>query len=742
MFLINIYDNLRLASYVSAAEAFNESKNVFLGFIPMVESMLVLSAEKQSISFLALQQKINETFQVKIPKDTLRYLLQTLESQGRIVFPDKKNIFPNKEKLTKEVEDREKALNEIEDFFLKFKDYLNKRELNASSSEIRNYVCEWIYSHSSDLASFIQAGKMSTTLSQSADNDEWSYSKHFIQFLLNSKDENNPEYMAFVKLFDGAVQTSLLNFTPKQIGEVTTPSFKISNVLLDTNFILRLIQLQDPLDCEMAIETWQSLRDNGTEFYVLDQTIIEASSSIRNFLNDNTPYTHQTRQFLSNIRARTSGFLNALQNGLSRTDLLELSEHEALRTAIKDKYSINIIDDYTDSIEENEIESLIQSKGIERYGKPQARHDILLIRYCRKRRPNRIYSIGDAQWWVLTNDKKLTFWNQNNRELYQECITEVQLSNLLWLQAKKDSSAGLSNTIIALASKFASGASDISLYAKLVARYEQKYADNTAKLDTLALVFANNVLTVEDLHSAEDDEDAFEKAVDEKADLIRLKQIEQKAELEKAHNSNADISRELRKLTNNLNKQKKLSTAKMLQRDIADYQKQKEEAEKIICKIDDVSNYSKTCEIPAARWLLVSLCIPLLFILFVFLRYGAKPVYGFITQDLDHFNTLIGVLGCGAVTIFLSLIYYAIIIIVFGAPIKPADLFIKLRDDFVAKKKDKYIVQKRYPSDLIGENLPFLRNQYKKVVEKCTSEIEKATIEYQRIEEEIQAMEL
>jgi len=266
--------------------------------------------------------------------------------------------------------------------------------------------------------------------------------------------------------------------------------------------------------------------------------------------------------------------------------------------------------------------------------------------------------------------------------------------------------------------------------------------EDTAKLDTLALVFANNALTVEDLYSAEDDEDAFEKAVDEKAELIRLEQIEQKAELEKAQNSNADISRELRELTSKLNKQKKLSAEKMLSRDIDDYRKQKEDAEKIISKIDDVINYSKTCELPAARWLLVSLCIPLVIIIIVFLRCGAKPVYDFITQDLDHFNTLVGVLGCGAVTILLSLFYYGIIIIIFGAPIKPADLFIKLRDDIVSKKKDNYIVKKRYPTDLIGENLPFLRNQYERIVEKSTSEIERARIEYQRIEDEIRAIEL
>ena len=409
MFLINIYDNLRLASYVSAAEAFNESKNVFLGFIPMVESMMVLTAEKQSISFLALQQKINEYYQVKIPKDTLRYLLQTMEKQGGIVFSDKKNIFPEKEKLTKVIEKREDALNVIEDFFLKFREYLNENGLDAPISEVRDQVCEWIYTHSSDLASFIQAGRISTDLSQKAENDEWKHSKQFVTFLLKIRDENSIEYKAFVKLFDGAVQTSLLNFTPKQIGDITTPSFSIANVLLDTNFVLRLIKLQDPLECEMAIETWQSLKNSGTQFYVLDQTITEACASIRNFLNESAPYNYQTRQFLSNIRTKTSGFLSALQNGLTRAELLELSEPDKLKEAIIGKYSIELIDDYTDNIEDYEIDSLVQSKAIERYGKPQAKHDLLLIKYCRKKRPKRISTVGNAQWWVLTNDKKLTY---------------------------------------------------------------------------------------------------------------------------------------------------------------------------------------------------------------------------------------------------------------------------------------------------------------------------------------------
>ena len=37
---MDIFDNLRLASYAAAAEAFDQSKNIFCGFLPMIEHLL------------------------------------------------------------------------------------------------------------------------------------------------------------------------------------------------------------------------------------------------------------------------------------------------------------------------------------------------------------------------------------------------------------------------------------------------------------------------------------------------------------------------------------------------------------------------------------------------------------------------------------------------------------------------------------------------------------------------------
>ena len=211
--------------------------------------------------------------------------------------------------------------------------------------------------------------------------------------------------------------------------------------------------------------------------------------------------------------------------------------------------------------------------------------------------------------------------------------------------------------IIAVASKYASGTAEVSLYAKLVTHYESKYASNVTKLDALALVFANNALTIEDLQSAEDDEDSFEKVVDEKADSIRLEQLKQKEELESAQKSNANISRELQELSNKLDIQKKRSQAKTLLRDISDCNEQKEEIKTKLNQIIDTSNYCKACKIPAARKLLLYLGIPFVIVLGACLWYGAKPVYSFISKDLEHFNVFIGLLGCGAITLVFSLIY-------------------------------------------------------------------------------------
>lgn len=711
---MNIYENIRLVSYVSVADAFDKNKNVFHSFIPMVESMLLLSEGKLTISFLALQQRINEIYQVKIPKDTLKYLLGILEAQGKVRIISGKTVVPTREKIADNYLEYEHYKNDIEDFFIKFQQYLIESGLDVAISGIRNQVCDWVYTHSSDLAEFIQKGKLITD-QHDKDKEEWEYLSQFLSFLVECRDKNAAEYKAFIRIFDGAVQTSLLNFSPSQISEVSDTKFEISHVVLDTNFVLRLLKLQASIDNETAYDTWKQLQSSGTEFYVLEQTIQEASASIKWFLAETAPYSQSAKEFLQHTKIQASGFYDAFKNGMTRTDFFEYSKPETLRKTLGDSFSVTVIDDYNASPAAEDILSLIQSKDIETYGEAQSKHDLLLISYCRKMRPRRLQSISKAQWWVLTNDKRLTYWNQSNCGEIQECITEVQLSNLLWLQERKSSNDGLSNTIVALAAKYSLGSNDISRFAQQIIHYKEKYAENVAKLDSLALAFASGALTNEDVKTGILDEDRFEETIENKATAYRNEHLQTEERLRETSKSNDEKEKEIILLRTQLQKTAELRT---IDKDTIDAQKELENAQNMLNQVENVLLFTRSKTKHAARTVLLSLLIPLAIVTTLAIVFLLKPLTKFLTAD--NVNLLISIIGSGLIAFIFWVIYYCVVILITGTPLNPKEMFIELRDRKLQKMREKYVKEKNGSSSLINDNLETLKKMYESNV--CDNE--------------------
>lgn len=723
---MNVYDNLRLASYSVAADAFDKSKDVFTAFIPLVESAILTLPGKSSISFLALRNKINEIYKVDIPKDTLRYILNILEKQEKLDFVQNRTIIPSiSMQSTDYIDKQNSAKTTIESFFTAFQEYLSKKDTFPSSSEIREHICNLIYIHSTDLATFIQDPTIKHTISlQDYDDvEEWEYTEDFVLYLLKCKKEKLPEYFSFIKLFDGAIQSTLLNFTPSVIKSTVDKQFKIEAAILDTNFILRLMELQPELDNESAYNTWEDLCKTGTKLIVLQQTIEETCSSIKGFTNEIAPYAQQAQNFLRNSRIRTSGFWHAFQNGKSRTDFHELSKEENVRELLTQKFNIVIEEDFEDdSISQADINSLIASKNLDRYSDKQARHDLLLLSYCRKKRPRRFSSISGARWWVLTNDRKLAYWNQNDSHNIQECITETQFSNLMWLQAKKESDDGLSNTIVTLASKSSVGSDTISSFAQQINKYQKRYANDVSKLDDLSLVFASSILSSDDIQRGTTDEDEFASLIEKKIENIKQEQALNRAQIAyeqerllqinaDSAKANSDLSKEIQSIRSELTETKRQAKRESLARNIQDLQQKaiKYESDKEI--LQALITFSKKQKVPAARLVLTGLIGVLVVLTAICMHFAYAPVYNWINATVDWPDILLNIISSGVILIVVSPIYYVIVIFIFGAPYQPAELFNHLRNIVVHKILANYILKNSFPSEYSHVNLEFQFNQ-------------------------------
>ena len=118
-------DNQQLVSYLTAAEAFNEGKNIYDSLLPLIESILVKKNDTQKISLLALQQEINATYHWSVPKATLKFLLSRLQQQKKIIFFDNRTFLPEINELNRTFwEKHDERESCIEEFFIEFSIYL------------------------------------------------------------------------------------------------------------------------------------------------------------------------------------------------------------------------------------------------------------------------------------------------------------------------------------------------------------------------------------------------------------------------------------------------------------------------------------------------------------------------------------------------------------------------------------------------------------------------------------------
>ena len=66
--MLDAFDNLKLCSYLFVADSFDNGEKIINSFVPLIESILIQSETKTNISFLALQNSINEIYKLYIQK--------------------------------------------------------------------------------------------------------------------------------------------------------------------------------------------------------------------------------------------------------------------------------------------------------------------------------------------------------------------------------------------------------------------------------------------------------------------------------------------------------------------------------------------------------------------------------------------------------------------------------------------------------------------------------------------------
>lgn len=335
--------------------------------------------------------------------------------------------------------------------------------------------------------------------------------------------------------------------------EAICENFSIENVLLDSNYIFRLMDLQTPLEHQAAMDTFNALKEMNCSRWVCRETLKQIADTIHRVIEQYSESVSTVLRIVGD--ERFTGLASAcIRRDLSPAKLEGIVSK--LESTLKEDFGVELIDseefnaDYIKKTDEGFISLASIKRDASDFG---IIHDLFIIDVVKAKRPKAIYKPDQAKWWVLTDDNKLTRWRSKNlsSSYVNECITESQLATIIWVcNPKTVSQDGFFNAVVALRNQGLAGGREFERISRNIERQKKKYAEDPEALEKLALVFSQKMMQIDEIVS--DDEEAvdaiFEQKMKQAEEVLRRKDIAaeaQASELRKKQEENERLSGEV-----------------------------------------------------------------------------------------------------------------------------------------------------------------------------------------------------
>lgn len=592
---------ISIISYAVVSAKYESNKRIIHSFLPLVEHLL-LECEEKSVSKKELIPLFKETYGYGIPPAILDALLKVLRQQEKIDFLINEGVEIYAEKLDdydSQYEIRIRALSSDFDIFEK------KQGKEIQKSVVINTFLEFLLYNAVEFNSFLNYTSNFERISDEK-TDIWP---DIVSFLLEERKNNTNNYRFLQEIFYGITLSTLL--TSEKAQEVESDnSIDIENVLLDSNFIFRLLDLQTEFEYIATKETFDTLKKMNCNFYILPHTIRQIADTLNSAIRRNSATANRVLKIYGDDRF--SGLNSAcIRRSLTATILTRIIDN--LENDLKNDFGIRVIpDEECKSLRylNEDFSSLCKAKpdssdsGIV--------HDLYLIEYVRSKRTPYVYKRSKAKWWVVTDDSKLTKWNAEFKKDngVPECITESQLATVLWLNnPKKLSLDSLFSTALALRNRSLLSNDDFFMISNAIERQVQQFESNPEKYNKLSLVFTDKLIGLDEMACANYElvDDKFIKALEKEQSIFddnhQLKKensfllATQKENKEKYLKCISEKDKELSENKSLLNQEtlEHINTLKSLQKGneekLTDLQKQKEKFGKIVSIITKILSY-------------------------------------------------------------------------------------------------------------------------------------------------------
>lgn len=394
-------------------------------FVPIVKKCLHHisdgKAEIKGANISEIADRIVTDWQIEIPVPVLRTILTQISKEFDCDEDSKPFVLNNDDSFwikrfifadfDAEIKESEHNVKELQNAYLKF------CKIQNIQSEDGKGVIRFIEQHKDTLAHYLRN-------SDCPDKTDYSLPAKFIEYFKPIK----PLYEEIRDLYLGATISCAIGYQFNGLKNDVT-------LLLDTNFIISLLDLNTPESTRTCSKLLEVCKKSGYSFLILPETKEEIQSLLEFKSRSLDKVALQKNVNKEDV------FCACERRGLNSADLMRISDN------IEDsltKFSIRILPNSITLKNKAKFSNEYQTLKTYRNNDKAALHDAMAIMYVREKRGGKaVKSFEKVNCWFVNNSITHDFEHSaieniirgNSSENQPEIIKADDLLNILWLSA-------------------------------------------------------------------------------------------------------------------------------------------------------------------------------------------------------------------------------------------------------------------------------------------------------------------
>lgn len=429
--------NDQILTSLSIITAFhNKNRSVLETFLPLTEygiALLCNESDSWHFDIDSLKVKIYNSSGIMINTLTLKSLLKKLKKEKRIELLDQGNYFRVIVSLKNE---QDTYLQVLADNHRKVHKFVKKYKEHANDNREEHEITIWIYNFICEYRKFIDVSN--NEIYTQFESEKYQSLLSFLSYINEYESELTD---TFHSIYFGANIYSLINNSHTSIARKELENLV---VYLDSNFVLRLMDLQESAFTTETKELFNTLKENKIKLKIFNETIEEIKNVLNYYLSIYKNNAEQYSTILSSTE-NINGVLGAyFRRKLSFSQIVNLIDNvenfvgeQGIDIDFLSRYKLEIKNESISDLYEikygmknNDEENKYRVKKCEHY-----MQIIEVIKYLRSRSHQPCSCLGNSKYIFLTCDLKLNKYSYNITPNYKfPCvISQEMLANDLLL---------------------------------------------------------------------------------------------------------------------------------------------------------------------------------------------------------------------------------------------------------------------------------------------------------------------